>query len=98
MGLVARPRRGPSHYRVPPGEEIHVYSEDIVLAYVVLSSPLWNCRPFGIGVDLSKIMTDQIVDFASVEDLDNKRCMTGPLSDGYRSSHSSTRVGPRAWV
>jgi hypothetical protein len=73
-------------------------SARIVLGYVVSSSLLENCRPFGIGVDLSKIMTDQIVDFACVEDLDDMRCVTGPLSDGYRLSHSTTRDGPRAWV
>ena len=71
-------------------------STRIGLAYIVLSS--LYCGPFGIGVDVSNIMTNQIVDFACVEDLDNKRCVTGPLSDGYRLSLSTTRDGPRAWV
>jgi gamma-glutamyl:cysteine ligase YbdK (ATP-grasp superfamily) len=61
-------------------------STRIVLAYVVLSSHY--CGPIGIGVDVSKRMTDQIVDFACEKDLDHMCCVTGPLSDEYRSSHS----------
>jgi len=73
-------------------------SARIVLAYIVLSLQHTNCRPFGIGLggDVSNITMDQIADFARVEDLDNERCVTGPLCHGSRSSYSTTSVGPKS--
>jgi hypothetical protein len=80
----------------PPGEEIHVYS--YVFLLILSSCQYFRTVDLLVMALMFKIMTDQIVDFECVEDLGNKRCVTGPLSDGYRSSHSTTRVGPRAWV
>lgn len=68
----------------PPGGEIHVYSYLFLLM-------LYYCRHTTayllVLALMFKIMADQIVDFACVGGLDNKCCVTGPLSVEYRSSH-----------
>ena len=82
--LVARPRNQDRLITVPAGRR----DSRLLVLFLLM---LYYCRHTTayllVLALMFKIMADQIVDFACVGDLDNKCCVTGPLSVEYRSSH-----------